>query len=903
MSIDLGDIPIGTPPTSGEKSQIRDILGVATKASPTFTGTVAIPNVANLETAVVANTAKLTNVSTNLSVTANGTSLTVESSDGNNVALPAATTSAWGVMSDDQATKLDGIEASADVTDATNVTAAGALMDSECSNLAAVKAFTGEAGATADQTNAEIRTAVEAASDSNVFTDADHTKLNAISGTNTGDEATATESAEGIVELATSTEVESGWSSAAEKIVRSSHLRLKVEGGGIVLKGTTDPTSGGANTGVDSIISGSSNYGNSGYYSAIFGRSNYNNTGSYCLIAGGGTTMDGNRSNSGDGCIIGGEDNHTNSGDYCIIGGSDNWNNSGDSCIIGGEDNRYNSGDACIIGGEDNEYNSGDTCSITGEDNHNNSGENCSISGQNNQGNFGTHSTIGGKVASGSTKIATSGTSAEADDNLITKSSHGLTLNQPLRFTTLTGGAGLSTSTLYYVRTVTTNSFAVSLTVGGAEVDVTTDYTVANYIGNAVNYGNFSTIAGGDNEGNSGSWCSISGNNNHSNSGSYCQISGGYNHTNTGTHCSISGSDNNNNSGNYCSISGYGSIGGLNNSGNHCQISGHGNTYNSGDKCIIGGQGNSSNSGTHCAIFGELNSKTGTDKQEGNHCLISGKNNFNNSGGYSSISGEYNYSNSGTHCSISGRLNSTNSGTHCQISGTNNASNSGNYCQISGQSNSTNSGTHCQISGKSNFSNSGTHCSISGEYNYSNSGTHCSISGRLNSTNSGDYCSISGNNNASNTGHYCSISGRSASSNALDYARVHGGSSNARLIDLVAQINSVSTTATELLLGGTGGSRIVIPDQSAWACEIHFVAKTDTGANASMQRVHGLLVRDGTSTTWGAGVAETQVDIGTSNATFTVSADDTNEALKLEVTCSSGTVKAVATLRLTQVDY
>ena len=37
-----------------------------------------------------------------------------------------------------------------------------------------------EAGATGDQTNAEIRAAVEAASDSNVFTDADHSKLNGI---------------------------------------------------------------------------------------------------------------------------------------------------------------------------------------------------------------------------------------------------------------------------------------------------------------------------------------------------------------------------------------------------------------------------------------------------------------------------------------------------------------------------------------------------------------------------------------------------------------------------------------------------------------------------------------------------------------------------------------------------
>ena len=38
-------------------------------------------------------------------------------------------------------TKLDGIAASADVTDTTNVTAAGALMDSEVTNLAQVKGF------------------------------------------------------------------------------------------------------------------------------------------------------------------------------------------------------------------------------------------------------------------------------------------------------------------------------------------------------------------------------------------------------------------------------------------------------------------------------------------------------------------------------------------------------------------------------------------------------------------------------------------------------------------------------------------------------------------------------------------------------------------------------------------
>ena len=48
-------------------------------------------------------------------------------------------------------TKLAGIEASADVTDATNVTAAGALMDSEVTNLAQVKAFDSTDYATAAQ--------------------------------------------------------------------------------------------------------------------------------------------------------------------------------------------------------------------------------------------------------------------------------------------------------------------------------------------------------------------------------------------------------------------------------------------------------------------------------------------------------------------------------------------------------------------------------------------------------------------------------------------------------------------------------------------------------------------------------------------------------------------------------
>jgi hypothetical protein len=56
-----------------------------------------------------------------------------------------------GPFVDGDKTKLDGIEAGADVTDTANVTAAGALMDSEVTNLAQVKAFDSSDYATAAQ--------------------------------------------------------------------------------------------------------------------------------------------------------------------------------------------------------------------------------------------------------------------------------------------------------------------------------------------------------------------------------------------------------------------------------------------------------------------------------------------------------------------------------------------------------------------------------------------------------------------------------------------------------------------------------------------------------------------------------------------------------------------------------
>ncbi|ULF49680.1 hypothetical protein PSCSP1f_00025 [Prochlorococcus phage P-SCSP1f] len=62
-----------------------------------------------------------------------------------------------------------------------------------------------EDGATADQSAAEIRTLVESASDSNVFTDADHTKLNAIEASADVTDATNVDAAGAVMNSDTST--------------------------------------------------------------------------------------------------------------------------------------------------------------------------------------------------------------------------------------------------------------------------------------------------------------------------------------------------------------------------------------------------------------------------------------------------------------------------------------------------------------------------------------------------------------------------------------------------------------------------------------------------------------------------------------------------------------------------
>nr|BAR36754.1 hypothetical protein [uncultured Mediterranean phage uvMED] len=125
--------------------------------------------------AITANTAKTSNITTNLSVTQNGTSLTVNSSDGTNASLPVADTNNWGVLSDElfdeiQAnTAKDGIS-SAQSTKLGHISVSQAVdLDTMESNISTNNAKTGISSSQA--------TAIQTNSAKNTYPSADATKV------------------------------------------------------------------------------------------------------------------------------------------------------------------------------------------------------------------------------------------------------------------------------------------------------------------------------------------------------------------------------------------------------------------------------------------------------------------------------------------------------------------------------------------------------------------------------------------------------------------------------------------------------------------------------------------------------------------------------------------------------
>ena len=69
------------------------------------------------------------------------------------------------------------------------------------------------------------------------------------------------------------------------------------------------------------------------------------------------------------------------------------------------------------------------------------------------------------------------GATIDSATDRITITAHGYADNTPIYITNLSGGAGLTTNTVYFVRNSTANDFQVSATTGGAAINITTNGT------------------------------------------------------------------------------------------------------------------------------------------------------------------------------------------------------------------------------------------------------------------------------------------------------------------------------------------------------------------------------------------------------------------------------------------
>jgi len=157
---------------------------------------------------------------TGLSISRNSDKITFTNTvTDTNTTYSEATGSSEGLMSIAHHDKLDGIESNADVTDTTNVTAAGALMDSELTDLAGVKGVTistlqvkPSEGAFANGDKTKLDGIAAGAT-------ADQTNVTGSSGSCTGNAATATALTSGDKTISGDLTVTSGTSGDATLII------------------------------------------------------------------------------------------------------------------------------------------------------------------------------------------------------------------------------------------------------------------------------------------------------------------------------------------------------------------------------------------------------------------------------------------------------------------------------------------------------------------------------------------------------------------------------------------------------------------------------------------------------------------------------------------------------------
>ena len=221
----------------------------------------------------------------------------------------------------------------------------------------------------------------------------------------------------------------------------------------------------------------------------------------------------------------------------------------------------------------------------------------------------------------------------------------------------------------------------------------------------------------------------------------------------------------------------------------------------------------------------------------------------------------------------------------------------------------------------------GDQATISGGKQNTTEGTGCVISGGLsNSTaNAKSYCFIGGGsfNEANNS--YCVVNGGSFNEASAFFSTIIGGSygfashygevavasgrfsvaGDCQRGNVQARIATSSTSEIELFLDGLS-LRFTLLDGDSYTCEITVLGKQADGS-CGTAKYRALIKKEGATTSLTGSVQTLETwfgDAGINTPTFAITADDTNEALKITVTPANATAtRWTALLEYVKINY
>ena len=199
------------------------------------------------------------------------------------------------------------------------------------------------------------------------------------------------------------------------------------------------------------------------------------------------------------------------------------------------------------------------------------------------------------------------------------------------------------------------------------------------------------------------------------------------------------------------------------------------------------------------------------------------------------------------------------------------------------------------------------HASIAGGYNNRVEAMNASIGGGTGNAATGTASTVPGGATNEAAGNSSLASGRQAKASLYgQHAQAAGrfaAAGDAQTSVLVARRITTNATPLELFLDGSA-QRLTLADQDCWAFSILLVARrTDADGEGAGYRLEGVIHRNGSSTALVGNVSKTVLGESSAGWDANVTADDTNESLKITVTGEAGkTIRWAARIELAQVN-